>query len=1017
MELLQARDHYIIHDKDNSLWCNRKDGSLVPNTGSAVANAWNPVCIGKVEGVIGKIRVSPDCDWKLLVIRDRHFVGHLAGGHDVYCITDICIIPLSLTETTENLQLQLCEKHHFGIKKAKKISGPVNEKVFDKIGNSLKKATIIKQKEVKEKEKHEKRILEELYKMFAGSGWFYYSPTYDLTNSVQRNRRKEVDTTETPWSQLDQRFFWNMHMLQDVLNFEDQNLASNWILPIIQGYVQIEQFPVIMDTTPPKSEDEETFTVAVVSRRNRHRAGTRYRRRGVDTNGACANYVETEQIVHVAEHCMSFIQVRGSIPIYWSQPGIKYRPPPRIDKNESETQHAFSKHFKEQLEIYKEVVVVNLIDQSGREDIVGLPFLKQAILLNNPDLTYVTFDFHEHCQGLKFERVAILTENSKDLLDNMKFTWVDKKGMILEQNSVLRINCMDCLDRTNVVESAFARILLHRQLTKLGLLLPDENLPDILGSTFRQLWANNGDTISRQYAGTVALKGDFTRTGERKFTGLMKDGYHSASRYIQKTFKDAYRQMTIDIMLGNPVTGDLLLLSESTDSGEAESENSWQLDKEENIQYLIDDCKRMLIPRTEIKDVLGGWALMDCDDEPSESEELDEGEDVILLLTTKTYYFAKYNDDGERITEYERIPIQEMQAIEIGSAITFFSDSKEKCLRIWYSVNGEEGFFRTLRALPKFQMQTNEDTLQDVIARFAEARAANSLGLKVMEGKMLGKPSKSSPRMLRMTSQKRFTMWLQDKVLPDQMKNSDKKRTQNQGNNSMSKAFKNVGDRFLKFNPLQKMKLKKMADEKDDEQSEKEGSSQDIPNIFVSSEQEHNSAVDGELIIPSCGILATDRDRNTKSLSSRAVLFTKGKDFQVAICTNNLEPEDAIDGGGATIDGDGATEKPEDVKQSSSKFSLGMDMFKLPVKSHSENSLVSFFRKNMTDTATESPLEGLEEEDAKKESPLGRLANPLKNITGNFNRGELKREEFVRRKEELLKDLQCENCQTNFIQL
>ena len=45
------------------------------------------------------------------------------------------------------------------------------------------------------------------------------------------------------------------------------------------------------------------------------------------------------------------------------------------------------------------------------------------------------------------------------------------------------------------------------------------------------MWANNGDALSRQYAGTNALKGDFTRTGERNLSGLMKDGVNSASRY------------------------------------------------------------------------------------------------------------------------------------------------------------------------------------------------------------------------------------------------------------------------------------------------------------------------------------------------------------------------------------------------------------------------------------------------------------------------------------------------------
>ena len=44
------------------------------------------------------------------------------------------------------------------------------------------------------------------------------------------------------------------------------------------------------------------------------------------------------------------------------------------------------------------------------------------------------------------------------------------------------------------------------QCRKLGLLAPEEQLPDACRLTFQQMWANNGDIISQQYAGTPALK-------------------------------------------------------------------------------------------------------------------------------------------------------------------------------------------------------------------------------------------------------------------------------------------------------------------------------------------------------------------------------------------------------------------------------------------------------------------------------------------------------------------------------
>lgn len=44
------------------------------------------------------------------------------------------------------------------------------------------------------------------------------------------------------------------------------------------------------------------------------------------------------------------------------------------------------------------------------------------------------------------------------------------------------------------------------------------------------------------------MQGDLTRYGERKFAGIVKDGYNSANRYYQNLFRDAYRQ----VLIGEP---------------------------------------------------------------------------------------------------------------------------------------------------------------------------------------------------------------------------------------------------------------------------------------------------------------------------------------------------------------------------------------------------------------------------------------------------------------------------------
>ncbi|CAH2096909.1 unnamed protein product [Euphydryas editha] len=250
---------------------------------------------------------------------------------------------------------------------------------------------------------------------------------------------------------------------------------------------------------------------------------------------------------------MNIPKVRGSVPIFWSQPDYKFRPPPRLDRTEEESHVAFKKHFEEELKIYKQICIVNLVEQQGRERIIWEAYSNHVLKYNSPDIIYATFDFHEYCRGMHYENVSILINAIADVIGEMRFCWRDDRGLICTQNGVFRVNCIDCLDRTNVVQTAIAKYVLELQLCRLGLGAPGCGLPPALRTAFLTMWADSGDLVSRQYAGTKALKGDYTRTGERKFTGMMKDGVASANRFLLRHFNDTIKQCAIDIALGQAV--------------------------------------------------------------------------------------------------------------------------------------------------------------------------------------------------------------------------------------------------------------------------------------------------------------------------------------------------------------------------------------------------------------------------------------------------------------------------------
>jgi hypothetical protein len=65
--------------------------------------------------------------------------------------------------------------------------------------------------------------------------------------------------------------------------------------------------------------------------------------RGADSEGNVANFVETEQIVTHGDLRCSFVQVRGSIPIIWTQkPNLKYKPSIHIDETINHVSFAIS---------------------------------------------------------------------------------------------------------------------------------------------------------------------------------------------------------------------------------------------------------------------------------------------------------------------------------------------------------------------------------------------------------------------------------------------------------------------------------------------------------------------------------------------------------------------------------------------------------------------------------------------------------------------------------------------------
>ncbi|KAF2110473.1 SacI homology domain-containing protein [Lophiotrema nucula] len=451
----------------------------------------------------------------------------------------------------------------------------------------------------------------------------YFSYSFDITNSFQR--QAHLDPATPLWKRADDRFFWNKFVQSDLVDFRgglgggfghrhsagQQPEVDPYILPVMYGMLEIKNTSI----------KGNPLTFILITRRSRLKAGTRYFSRGIDENGNVSNFNETEQIVILNDNAsggmggfagngsaqngtvggnagkevqvLAYVQTRGSVPVYWAEVNtLKYTPKLQIRGVESAVTSA-KKHFGEQIRLYGDNWMVNLVNQKGREQRVKEAYEQMVnILVNSPienvegdritsekfhlieasqaqtnfdRLHYIYFDFHNETKGLRWERAKLLLNQLEEpLLKHGYFRGVDMPGdtgrveVRRHQTAVVRTNCMDCLDRTNVVQSMLGRYILSRMLIDLGILHEGESAEDDVAFEFlfRNMWADNADVVSKSYSGTGALKTDFTRLGIRTKKGALQDFNNSATRYLRNNFADGPRQDAFDLFLGTYLPSD-----------------------------------------------------------------------------------------------------------------------------------------------------------------------------------------------------------------------------------------------------------------------------------------------------------------------------------------------------------------------------------------------------------------------------------------------------------------------------
>ncbi|KAK8255740.1 SacI homology domain-containing protein [Phyllosticta capitalensis] len=423
-------------------------------------------------------------------------------------------------------------------------------------------------------------------KKLLSSGTFYYSSDFDVTKRLQD---RSTESTTVALDSLDAGFLWNSYMIQPLVDFRSRLSqsektaldSSGFLTSAIRGFAST--FNVPASSSPARSSRTGLPSqMTLISRLSSRRAGTRFNARGMDDTGAVANFVESETIFHTPDGVtFSYVQVRGSVPLFWEQatgllPGQQKV---SITRSPEATQPAFDKHF-ENLELaYGPVHVVNLLSAEKPAEVEISDryrhHIQHSSLLRGTEkngsaghelLKLTEYDFHAETRGPNgYEAASLIARYIQDSAEGFAYYLSEeveerpkssrgedqiyrRPTTILQQEGVFRTNCLDCLDRTNLVQTIISRMALEVFLAGRG----ERGLADFW-HRHGTLWADNGDALSKIYAGTGALKSSFTRSGKMSLAGAIADARKSAQRMYINNFADKGRQNTIDMLLGRLV--------------------------------------------------------------------------------------------------------------------------------------------------------------------------------------------------------------------------------------------------------------------------------------------------------------------------------------------------------------------------------------------------------------------------------------------------------------------------------
>jgi hypothetical protein len=260
----------------------------------------------------------------------------------------------------------------------------------------------------------------------------------------------------------------------------------------------------------------------------------------------------------------SYVQHRGSIPLYWTQDNTGVTPKPPIELNLVDPFYgAAALHFDNLFQRYgAPVYVLNLVkarERTPRESKLlheytnAINYLNQ-FLPKDKKIIHKAWDMSRASKSRDQDVIGTLEAIAEEVVTTTGF-FHNGDGvttMPRVQNGIARTNCIDCLDRTNAAQFVIGKRALGHQLHALGIIGDTLiNYDTDAVNLFTHMYHDHGDTIAVQYGGSQLVNTMETYRKINQWTSHSRDMVESFKRYYNNSFLDGQRQEAYNLFLGN----------------------------------------------------------------------------------------------------------------------------------------------------------------------------------------------------------------------------------------------------------------------------------------------------------------------------------------------------------------------------------------------------------------------------------------------------------------------------------